>query len=50
MLLRADTPNLICDVERRLRGSIGGSGANVMRGIAAMLVFVVVGKDVVDWD
>jgi hypothetical protein len=45
MLLRAATPNLICDVDRRLRGSIGGSGANVIRVVD---VLVVAGKDVVD--
>lgn len=50
MLLRVATPILICDVDRRLRGSIRGSGANVIREVDALLVFVVVGRDIVDWD
>jgi len=50
MLLRAATPSLIWDVDRRLRGSIRGNGANVIRGVAALLVFVVVGRDVVDFN
>lgn len=48
MLLRPDTPSLICDADRRLRGSIEGSGANLIRGVEGLLVFVTVGRDVVD--
>jgi len=48
MLLRADTPSLICDVDQRLRGSIRESGANVIRAVDASLVFVVAGNDAVD--
>ena len=50
MLLRADEPSLICDVDQRLRGSIRESGANVIRAVDASLVFVVLGRDVVDFN
>lgn len=50
MLLRADTPSLMFDVDRRFRGSTEGSGANVIRGVDGLLVFAVTGKDVVDRD
>jgi hypothetical protein len=50
MLLRVATPSLICDLVRRLRGSIGGSGANVIREVDAKLfVFGVAGRDNVEW-
>lgn len=49
-MLRADTPNLIWDVDRFLRGSIEGSGANVIRRVEGLPVFVMMGRDVVDWN
>jgi hypothetical protein len=50
MLLRADTPSLICEADRRLRGSTVGNGANVMRGVDGLFVFTVTSNDDVDWD
>lgn len=49
MLLRVAMPSLTCDLLRRLRGSIRGSGANVIREVDAKLfVCGVAGRDNVD--